>query len=236
VACRTVVDSTVCVANLRELRLSARITTLTYGHDGRFLMQRFIKRRLGAVILLGLLSPLAACGGSDSSSGLSSATDEHNKADVAFATNMIPHHAQGVQMAEMVIAIDSNNKMATLAGEIQDAQRSQIETMTGWLKAWGEPAPMDMGGGMGHGGMSMPGMTGLMTPQQMQRLTTTSSTKFDELWLQMMVKHHQGAIDMANTELRNGQNSDAKALAQQIIDSQQAQITTMNRWLRHHIK
>jgi uncharacterized protein (DUF305 family) len=235
VACRTVVDSTVCVANLRELRLSARITTLTHGHDGRFLMQRFMKRRLGAVILLGLLGPLAACGGNDSSSGLSSGTDAHNKADVAFVTNMIPHHAQGVQMAKMVTTIDSNNKVATLAGEIQNAQRSQIEIMTGWLKAWGEPAPMDMGG-MGHGGMSMPGMTGLMTPHQMQLLTKTSSTKFDQLWLQMMVKHHQGAIDMANTELRNGENTDAKALAQQIIDSQQAQITTMNRWLRNHIQ
>jgi uncharacterized protein (DUF305 family) len=199
-------------------------------------MQRFLKRRLGAVTLLAVLGLLAACGSHDSGAG--SGTNAHNKADVAFVTNMIPHHAQGVQMAKMVAARGRSKELITLAGKIQDAQQSQIDTMAGWLKAWGDTAPATYmaGMGMGHSGMTMPGMTGLMTPHRMQRLSKTSSRTFDRLWLQMMVDHHQGAIDMANTELRDGQNFDAKDLAQQIVDSQQAQITTMDAMLHNHVK
>jgi uncharacterized protein (DUF305 family) len=71
-------------------------------------------------------------------------------------------------------------------------------------------------------------MPGLMTPQQMTELTGLSGAAFDKMWLQMMVEHHQGAITMANDELKNGTNADAKAMAQAIVTAQQAEITTMN--------
>jgi uncharacterized protein (DUF305 family) len=79
--------------------------------------------------------------------------------------------------------------------------------------------------------MSMPGMsggvTGGMTNADMQQLAAAKGTQFDSMWLSMMIAHHQGAIDMAKTEIAQGSNAEAKALAQKIIDGQQAEITEM---------
>lgn len=87
---------------------------------------------------------------------------------------------------------------------------------------------------MGHGATSMPtphGVSGMMTDQQMQQFGQASGTAFDRMFLQMMTDHHNGALDMARTELAAGQNPDAKALAQRIIDAQQAEITEMQHML-----
>ena len=195
-------------------------------------MQRHIQQRLGAVLLLGLLGLLAACGGNAASSGSSSSgTTTHNGADVAFATQMIPHHAQGVTMAKMAISRATSKDVVDIATTIQDAQKAEIHTMAGWLDSWGKPVPdTAMGGmsGMHPGSMGNGSMTGMMTPGEMRQLTNASAADFDRLWLQLMVKHHQGAIAMAKTELQAGQDTSAKALARQIIAAQQAEITTMN--------
>jgi uncharacterized protein (DUF305 family) len=70
-------------------------------------------------------------------------------------------------------------------------------------------------------------MTGMMSAQDMAKLQAAKGAEFDTMWLQMMIQHHQGAIDMAKTELSQGASTDAKALAQKIIDGQQAEITEM---------
>jgi uncharacterized protein (DUF305 family) len=67
----------------------------------------------------------------------------------------------------------------------------------------------------------------MMSDQQMQQLEQASGAEFDRLFLQRMTEHHNGAIAMANTELATGQNPEAKALAQQIVDAQQAEIGEM---------
>lgn len=160
-----------------------------------------------------------------SSSSAQAGTDR-NPADVTFATGMIPHHGQAIAMADMAVKQASNRQVKRLAAEIKAAQGPEITTLSGWLKAWGAPVPSvsmpaghDMGG---HGGM-----TGMMSAAEMQQLEAASGMAFDKLWLEMMIKHHQGAIEMAKTELASGQNQPAKALAQSISTSQAKEIATM---------
>jgi uncharacterized protein (DUF305 family) len=74
----------------------------------------------------------------------------------------------------------------------------------------------------------------MMTPDQMNALKALSGADFDRMWLQMMIDHHTGAITMANTELRDGTNPDAKKLAEAIIANQQAEITQMQGMLGQH--
>ncbi|WP_280486475.1 DUF305 domain-containing protein [Nocardia farcinica] len=148
----------------------------------------------------------------------------HNDADVAFAQEMIPHHRQAVEMAALVPERSTDPRVRDLAARIQQAQDPEIATMTGWLQSWG--APVDSGGhaGMGHGDMSMPGM---MTDEQMAQLQAARGAEFDRMWLTMMIAHHEGAVQMSRTELAQGADPAAKALAQQIIDGQQAEIDQM---------
>ncbi|SFB56768.1 Uncharacterized conserved protein, DUF305 family [Amycolatopsis marina] len=151
---------------------------------------------------------------------------EFNQADTAFAQQMIPHHQQAVEMAEMVASRTANSKVIELAAQIQQAQAPEIEKMTSWLEAWGAPMPMPDMDGMDHG--EMPGM---MTSEVMSELEQAKDADFDRLWLEMMIEHHNGAIEMSNTQLQQGVNAEAKELAQQIIDAQQVEITTMSNLL-----
>ncbi len=142
-----------------------------------------------------------------------------NDADVMFLQMMYPHHAQAVEMAKLVPTRSQNQQVKDLATAIENAQAPEMQQMTTLLAGFGKPAPSAT---MSH---SMPG---LMTPQQMTELTGLSGAAFDKMWLQMMVEHHQGAITMANDELKNGTNPDAKKMAEAIIAAQQGEITTMN--------
>ena len=142
-----------------------------------------------------------------------------NDADVMFLQMMYPHHAQAVEMAKLVPTRSQNQQVKDLATAIEGAQAPEMQQMTTLLAGFGKPAPSAT---MSH---SMPG---LMTPQQMTELTGLSGAAFDKMWLQMMVEHHQGAITMANDELKNGTNADAKKMAEAIIAAQQGEIATMN--------
>lgn len=154
-------------------------------------------------------------------SGMSTApaAANFNDADVMFLQMMYPHHAQAVEMAKLVPTRSQNQQVKDLAAAIEKAQAPEMQQMTTLLADFGKPAPSAT---MSH---SMPG---LMTPQQMTELTGLSGAAFDKMWLQMMVEHHQGAITMAGDELKNGTNADAKKMAESIVTTQQAEITTMN--------
>lgn len=158
---------------------------------------------------------------------------DHKQADVTFAQQMVPHHQQAVEMAKLVPSHSTNQKVLELASQIQRAQDPEIQKMTGWLQTWGAPAPTT---GMNMPGMNMPGMDhgsmpGMMTSDDMTKLGQVKGAAFDRLWLQMMIQHHQGAVEMAKTELQQGASNEAKQLAQQIIDTQQKEIATMSQLL-----
>ncbi|HEX2284852.1 MAG TPA: DUF305 domain-containing protein [Mycobacterium sp.] len=150
----------------------------------------------------------------------------YNADDVAFATNMIPHHQQAVEMAALVPDRSTNPEVIALASQISAAQGPEIETMKVFLVQWNEN-PDANSGHAGHGGT----MQGMVDAATMTKLQSLNGTEFDRLWLESMISHHQGAIEMAKAEIANGENVDAKRLAQTIVDTQQAEIGQMNRML-----
>ena len=147
-----------------------------------------------------------------------------NDADVTFAQGMIPHHAQAIEMAD--IALESkagaSQQVRDLATRIKGAQDPEIQLMTGWLTAWGQPMQADMG--TGH---DMSTMDGMMSAAEMDTLGTVTSADFDKMWMEMMIRHHQGAIAMAQTVKAAGSSPDVLALADQVIAAQKAEITEM---------
>ncbi|CAJ1510100.1 DUF305 domain-containing protein [[Mycobacterium] burgundiense] len=151
-----------------------------------------------------------------------------NAADISFADNMIPHHQQAIELTELVPDRSSNPELRELAVQIAAAQDPEINTMKAFLVQWKEN-PDDATGEGGHGDHA--GMAGMVDEATMTRLATLSGPEFDTLWLQSMIAHHEGAVQMAEDELANGSNVDAKALAQTIIDGQQAEIAQMKSML-----
>ncbi|NUT27733.1 MAG: DUF305 domain-containing protein [Streptomyces sp.] len=187
---------------------------------------------------------LAACGGDSGDSGSAakeSATSSaeasagaHNDQDVTFAQGMIPHHRQAVQMAELAADRASSAEVKDLASRIQKAQDPEIETMSGWLKTWGEDVPsampgMDHSGGHSSGGGS--DMAGMMDQKDMDKLSKASGKDFDTMFLTMMIEHHEGAVEMATGEKTKGRYGPATELADAVITAQTAEIKEMNKLL-----
>ncbi|MFY9919033.1 MAG: DUF305 domain-containing protein [Mycobacterium sp.] len=151
----------------------------------------------------------------------------HNADDIAFATNMIPHHQQAVDLSALVPERSPNPDLQTLASNIATAQEPEIQTMKVLLVQWNENPDLDTGSGHGvHGAMQ-----GMVDEATISRLTSLEGDEFDQLWLTSMIAHHQGAIEMAKAEVANGANVDAKSLADRIIDTQQAEIGQMKQML-----
>jgi uncharacterized protein (DUF305 family) len=148
-----------------------------------------------------------------------------NDADVAFATNMIPHHQQAIELAGLVADRSTNPELIALSQRISAAQQPEVTTMNAFLVQWsgGAAAPTE------HSGHA--GMAGMVDGPTMARLATLNGAEFDTLWLQSMIGHHQGAIEMAETELATGTNADAKKLAQDIVTAQRAEIEQMDTML-----
>ncbi|MGX1675226.1 DUF305 domain-containing protein [Streptomyces sp. NPDC055400] len=154
--------------------------------------------------------------------------DSRNSADVSFAKEMIQHHRQAVEMAELAEGRAASKDVKSLAAKIKGAQDPEIEEMSGWLTAWGEEVPADMSG-MGHDmSSSMPGM---MSAGDMDELEKASGDGFDKKFLAMMVKHHEGAVAMGRTEKSDGKYGPATRLAADVVTAQTAEIEQMNKML-----
>ncbi|MET8827171.1 DUF305 domain-containing protein [Streptomyces sp. NPDC004610] len=205
----------------------------------------FFRRSALAAAGTGAALVLAACGSGDGDAGSSghgghdgssasptssvsapaaapASQGEHNAADIAFAQGMIPHHRQAVEMADLAATRAGSEEVKTLAEEIKAAQDPEIRTMTGWLTGWGEDVPAE---GSGHGGHDMSGM---MTEDEMTELENASGAAFDTAFLTLMVKHHEGAVAMAETEKKDGAYRPALDMADAVITTQSAEIERMN--------
>jgi uncharacterized protein (DUF305 family) len=147
-----------------------------------------------------------------------------NAADVTFAKGMIPHHQQAVDMSALVPSRSTNDAVIKLAAEISAAQEPEIQVLRVFLVQW----TADEGEGHDHGDTAMDGM---VDPATMTKLESLAGPEFDTLWLQSMIGHHDGAIKMAQTELADGANADAKDLAKKIVTTQTAEITQMKQIL-----
>jgi uncharacterized protein (DUF305 family) len=159
-----------------------------------------------------------------SSATTSLAPAAFNDADVTFVSGMIPHHQQAVDMSALVPSRSTNDEVIKLAADISAAQGPEIEVMKVLQVQWsaGEDT---------HPGQDGMAMDGMVDPAAMTKLESLQGADFDTLWLQSMIGHHQGAIKMAQTELASGSNDDAKRIAQQIVATQQGEITQMQQML-----
>lgn len=205
-----------------------------------------IKSAVAATLAgLALSAGLTACG-DDSSEAEAPAPSEvqtasngdvFNGADVQFATDMIPHHAQAIEMVTLTDGRTLDPEVEQIANEIRDAQSPEVETMVDWLTAWDQEVPEtsmdhanaghdmdDMGDDSSSDTSDMPGM---MSEDEMAALADASDEEFQDLWLQMMVEHHTGAIEMAKAEKEKGEFPDAIALAESIETGQAEEIARM---------
>jgi uncharacterized protein (DUF305 family) len=156
------------------------------------------------------------------------ASTDFNDADVDFLQMMYPHHAQAVEMAKMVPSHTQNQQLIALAAQVAKAQAPEMQQITDLLAGFGEPAPSAT---EGHGGHDMPGM---MTDAQMSSLQAADGADFDRQWLEMMIDHHEGAVEMAQTELNAGVNPQSRQLATAIVADQEAEIATMRGMLEQN--
>ena len=171
---------------------------------------------------------LAACGsdhGGHSAASVEVSPDAaFNAADVMFAQGMIPHHQQAIEMADMALdpAVGAGPEVLDLATRIKAGQDPEIAQMTTWLKDWDQPMAMDMSDG--HG---MDGMDGMLSADEMKELAALRGAEFDTAWMEGMIRHHEGAITMAEDVAAKGKQPKVKTLAEQIVAAQRAEIDEM---------
>ena len=147
-------------------------------------------------------------------------TSAFSGTDIMFAQMMIPHHQQAVDMSTLAETHTTNPEILALAKQIKDAQAPEIKQITAWIESSG--AGMDMGHDMG--------MNGMLSDEQMTALGNAQGAAFDKLYLEGMIGHHEGALQMAKM-IENSSNADAKTLAANIVTSQSAEIEKMKQML-----
>ncbi|MFC9386929.1 DUF305 domain-containing protein [Streptomyces venezuelae] len=204
---------------------------------------------VGAATATGLL--LTACGSDDGASGMdhsgpsasatastaapsatpsgpsasgAPASGDFNDADVMFAQMMIPHHEQALEMAGLAAGRAEDPEVRKLVAAIERAQDPEIQKMKGWLKGWGRPESAGHGSG-GHG------MAGMMSEQDMKDLAALKGRAFDRKFAELMIAHHDGAVAMAKDEQNNGRNATAKALADDVVRTQSAEVAALKKIL-----
>jgi len=182
-----------------------------------------MKNKAFVALVLGIAVVLSACGSNDNTGGSGA---KFNDQDVTFAQEMIPHHRQAVEMAEHAATRASSARVKELATAIEGAQDPEITTMKGWLEDWDKPLSDQGRSGMGNG-PDDGHMAGMMSDDELSSLGRASGPEFDKMFLTMMIRHHQGAIRMAESEIAEGENAEAIALAETIKDAQTGEIATM---------
>ena len=184
--------------------------------------------------IVSLIVVLAACGSSSSmdmsgsmdmsESSEISATEssEFNDEDAHFAQMMIPHHEQAIEMSDIALdpTVGASDVVRNLATQIKGAQDPEITQMKNWLTAWDRTemdSSMDMSEMMG----------GMLSADQLINLGTLRGAEFDKAWIEGMIGHHEGAIQMSTVVLAKGLNPQVRVLAEAIISGQQKEIDMM---------
>jgi len=185
----------------------------------------------GAVALAAALALSSCAGGGPASESTSPSAEApstaFNVADVTFAQMMIPHHEQAVEMSDDLLAKDGiDAETVDLATAIKAAQEPEIAQLSDWLIQWRahDNSMSDMPD-MGDGS------DGMMSDDDMMALQDAAGTDAGRLFLQQMTVHHEGAVAMAQLEIDNGENADARALAENILTTQTAEISVMAKLL-----
>lgn len=192
---------------------------------------------------------------------IAEAQPANTSVEAGFARDMQVHHQQGVELAMTVRDVTDDPEIRLLAYDIATTQAQQAGQMYGWLSAWGLPqagsepsmtwmslpasdgsdpaSAHDMGTGdasmteSGDGAMTGPGalMPGMATPEQIAQLRAASGVEAERIFLELMMAHHQGAVEMAEALLARSSNEVVSSLAQSIVDSQTAEMAVMEEML-----
>ncbi|WP_282084098.1 DUF305 domain-containing protein [Streptomyces tendae] len=149
--------------------------------------------------------------------------DSPNSADVSYARMMIQHHAQALKMTELVPEQAESGQIKKLAERISAAQGPEIKAMEGWLETHGEKVT-----GGGHDHAAMPGMA---TEAQLKKLRAAEGKAFDQLFLTLMITHHEGAISMATDVKSEGNNVLIEEMADDVVAQQTSEISRMRAML-----
>jgi uncharacterized protein (DUF305 family) len=195
---------------------------------------------LTAVIALGLL---LAGGGLAVALGIGR-TDPPagDSVDAGFARDMSRHHQQAVEMANLALERSEDAEVRQLAFDISATQTNQAGRMQGWLSLWDLPRTDGevmawMGGGMDHSGHDAAAadgavMPGMATETELAEFRTLTGTDFDVRFLQLMIRHHQGGLEMAEYGRDHAGVPAVRRLAESIAETQAAETTTMGTMLR----
>ncbi|MFD4787037.1 DUF305 domain-containing protein [Streptomyces sp. NPDC058459] len=140
-----------------------------------------------------------------------------NAADRSYAHMMITHHAQALKMTQLVPARAQSTQVKRIAGRISAAQGPEISAMKGWLATYAK-------GGTAHHHGTMPGMA---TDAQLTELRAARGKAFDQLFLRLMIAHHDGAITMATGVKAQGNNVQIEEMADDVIAQQTSEIVRM---------
>lgn len=145
--------------------------------------------------------------------------DEANAADIKYVQDMIVHHQQALDMAVLAPNRAASEKLKSLALRIRDSQGPEIQFMRTWLQQQGQRIPDH------HAAHD--GMPGMASPEQMEQLKAASGAGFDKLFLELMIKHHEGAIEMSTEVLKNGSHQRIEELANEVGVTQLSEIRRM---------
>jgi len=172
---------------------------------------------LGVVFLLaGNSSSPMSHSGHGSMSSDEEASSTYSDDELMFASMMIPHHSQAVTMSDLALANTTTPEILSLAAAIRDAQAPEIAQMQSWLDqsdySGSHAGHMDMGG--------------MLSDKELAELASAKGTTFDRLFLEGMITHHEGAIDMISM-IKDSTNSEVKKLYTNILTSQSAEIEAM---------
>ncbi len=155
----------------------------------------------------------------------------HTDADVRFIQGMLAHHAQALEMTALVAGRDTRGDVRLLAERIDVSQRSEMARMQRWLQVRGLAADAaDAHHGHHGGGGAHAGMPGMATPEEMARLAQASGPAFDALFLELMIRHHEGALVMVEELFGSqggGQASEIYSIASEVDADQRMEIDRM---------
>ncbi|UJW28236.1 DUF305 domain-containing protein [Saccharothrix sp. AJ9571] len=168
-------------------------------------------------LLASLFAAVLLAGCSASGEENPPATGAGNESDIRFSQQMIPHHQQTLEIAALAEQRGTMPLVKETAQEISATEAAEIEQMAGWLRSWNVEIPA----GGSHAGHTMPGM---LTLQDIAALENAKGAEFDQMWLTTLAKHLREGIAMAKNVQLTGAHPETKALAQKIVEGQEAKI------------
>jgi uncharacterized protein (DUF305 family) len=202
------------------------------------------RRALTALAAVALVAIAFAIGTLARPAGADLAVPAAESVDVGFAHDMVVHHQQAVQMANIALAGTSDPVVKSLAFDVSSTQQVQIGQMQGWLGMWGQPLlgsgsymgwMTDASGGamaaMASPGTPMTSMPGMASGQELSELRSATGSALDIRFLQLLLRHHQGGAGMLTYAAQHATNPVVRTFAGQVAASQSAEATSIEKLL-----